>query len=340
MSDTPVATDPEKKTDPPEAGKKEEIPKLDPSMKIQLEDGSEVVLGDAVKSHLAAQQLPAPLPPEELEQFKLFQRAKGNDPEAIRELTKQLIPEPVAEVEVDPKSTEGQLAALQKELVDLRKTADQTGQISEAIVNAANLQQASQIIKTDEEKFPWLSKHPQGSQKLLARVRDLNTLAAQSQANPSDPSVAAKIREAALVSLNKEIEAEVSPFGGSLDSVPLKEGQNPPVQVIDDQVRKDKALIDESGNLGEDGRRFGGDGLEEDIPAIRSRMGLDTMGRLFERDTGTLMANPQDQGSNRPLEGKMLGGTPEGNRNLAEQGRMNVGQLRQQLRTRQEEIGP
>lgn len=284
MSDTP-ATEPEKKTEEP---KKEEIPKLDPSMKIQLEDGSEVVLGDAVRSHLTMQQQPA-LPPEELEQFKLFQRAKGNDPEALRELTKQLVPEPSAEVEVDPKSTEGQLLALQREVVELRQTSTQTGHISEAIVNAANLQQASQIIKADEEKYPWLSKHPQGSQKLLNRVRDLNTLAGQRDANPSDPAMAAKIREAALVSLNTEIEAEVSPFGGSLDSVPPQKGaQNqPPVQVVDDQVRKDKALIDESGNLGEDGRRFGGEGLDEDVPAIRSRMGLDTMGGSMSETPGS-----------------------------------------------------
>jgi len=105
-----------------------------------------------------------------------------------------------------------------------------------------------------------------------------------------------------------------------------------------------RVVIDENGLMNEDykdGRRFGSDALDSDIPAIRSRFAVTPLGQLIERSTEQLMANPQSlqSGQTKPLRAEDLKGTGAGRQNFEDQGRIAMRGLREQLRARQEEIG-
>lgn len=325
-----------------------EIPKLDPAMSVQFEDGTQATLGEMAQAlaEKKAGGLQPQISAERMGKFELFEKAMDTEspgqPQALRELTSLIIPEKAPEETPDPASVEGRLSAAQQEISELKKSVAQSGEVSGAIVNAANVQHASQLITAAKEKFPWLAAHPSGAAKLVKRIEETNVLAVQQKVNPSDPAMAQKIQDYAFTSLNQEIEAEVKPFGGSVEGAAAKPGGKPPIQVVDDQQRKDRMLINEHGiqtDDYDDGRRFGSEGLSEDVPAIRARFALNTMGQLFERSSEQLMANPQNAQQNRPIEGDMLGGTAQGKAAFVEQGRVGMGELRRQLRARQEEVG-
>ncbi len=350
---TELETKPET-TEPAVEGeqKKEEIPKLDPNMRIQTDQG-EVVLGEAIKTHLAAQSAPPAVDPERMKEFELYEKAKAGDPDALRLIMENSLPQKEVEVP-DPKSEQGQILALQQQVQQLSLAAEQTGRVSKDIVDAANAQQASQLIVGAKKDYPWLAHHPAGSHKLVKRIEDLNALAQQNNVDPSKPDVSQRIRTAAFQSLNSEIETEMKPFGvtaESLSALTAAVGGKPdPVTgtaatgIVDDQQRGGRMVIDEQGLMNEDyndGRRFGSDALDADIPAIRSRFAVTPLGQLFERSTEQLMANPQSVGSGqtRPLRPEDLKGTAAGRNNFEDQGRMSIRGLREQLRGRQEEIG-
>lgn len=332
--------------------KKEEIPKLDPNMKIQTDQG-EVVLGEAVKSYFAAQSAPPAIDPERMKNFELYEKAAAGDAEAGRKLWDQSLPQKEEEV-IDPKSDRGQILSLQDQVKELRQAAEQTGRVSKDIVDAANAQQAAQLIAGAKKDYPWLAHHPAGSHKLVRRLQDLNTLAQQSNVDPSKPDVAQRIRLAAFQSLNSEIETELKPFGVTAESITALTEQVKQTDaqqrnvaatgIVDDQQRGGRVVIDEHGMMNEDyddGRRFGSDALDSDIPAIRSRFAVTPLGQLIERSTEALMANPQSlqTGQTKPLRAEDLRGTAAGRRNFEDQNRMSVRDLREQLRARQEEIG-
>ena len=344
-----LETEPLKTGKPETEQKTEEIPKLDPNMKIQLEDGSSVVLGEAIRSHQQAQVDAAKpqIDPDQLEEFNLYQRAKGGDQEAVQEILKINAPKKEEEV-IDPNSQQGQILTLQGEIKELKTVAEQTGRVSKSIVDAANAQQAAQLVEAGKEQFPWLAQHPGASAKLIRRIEDLNAAAQQNNVDPSVPAMAEKIRVAAFQSLNEEIEKEMASFGVTADSLKTLKSEvaknQPKNQIVDDQKGGDRVLIDENGVLNSeysDGRRFASDALDGDIPAIRSRFAVTGMGELIERGTERLYANPQDAktGNTRPIESNMLRGTPQSQQELLDQGRVSMSGLLQQLKARQEEMG-
>ena len=350
---TELETKPAESTETPVEEKKEEIPKLDPNMRIQTDQG-EVVLGEAIKSHLAAMNAPATpqFTPDQIERHNLLEKALSGDVEASRVLYDQATPKKPEEV-VDPQSDRGQILTLQEQVKELRSAAEQTGRVSKDIVDAANSQQASQLIAGAKKDFPWLAQHPSGAHKLVRRLQDLNEQAQQNNVDPSKPDVAQRIRTAAFQSLNGEIENEMKPFGVTAESLTalteeVRKNQlpvnSPATGIVDDQQRGGRMVIDEHGLMNEDyndGRRFGSEALDSDIPAIRSRFAVTPLGQLIERSTEQLMANPQSLqgGQTRPVRPEDLKGTAAGRQNFEEQGRMSMRGLREQLRGRQEEIG-
>lgn len=351
---TELETKPET-TEPAAEGeqKKEEIPKLDPNMRIQTDQG-EVILGEAIKSHFASQSPPAPqFTPEQIEKYEMMEKALAGDAEAGRRLWDQATPTKEEEV-IDPKSDRGQILTLQEQVKQLSFAAEQTGRVSKDIVDAANAQQAAQLIAGAKKDFPWLHHHPAGSHKLVQRIERLNEMAQQNNVDPSKPDVSQKIRTAAFQSLNAEIENEMKPFGVTAESLsaltaavggkPAPTTSTTATGIVDDQKRGGKMLIDEHGLMNEDyddGRRFGSDALDGDTPAIRSRFAVTPLGQLIERSTEQLMANAQSlsTGQTRPLRPEDLKGTAAGRQNFEDQGRMSMRGLREQLRGRQEEIG-
>ena len=349
----PVVEGEQKPAGEGEQKKPEDIPKLDPNMKIQLEDGTSVVLGEAIKSHLAAQSAPAPIDPERMKSFELYEKAKEGDPAALRSIMESSLPVEPDEV-VDPKSEQGQILSLQKQVGELQQAAEQTGRVSKDIVDAANAQRASVLIAEKKKDFPWLAHHPAGAHKLVSRLNDLNALAQQSNVDPTKPDVAQRIHLAAFQSLNGEIKTEMNSFGVTEESIAAlteqvkqTDAQQKKINatgIVDDQKRGGRMVIDEHGIMNEDfddGRHFGSDALDSDIPAIRSRFAITPLGAMYERSTAQLMANAQglQSGQTAPLRSEDLQGTAEGRRNFADQGRMSVRGLREQLRARQEEIG-
>lgn len=352
---TELETKLEETQKPPVDGeqKPEEIPKLDPNMRIQTDQG-EVILGEAIKSHFASQSPPAPqFTPEQIEKYEMMEKALAGDAEAGRRLWDQATPTKEEEV-IDPKSDRGQILTLQEQVKQLSFAAEQTGRVSKDIVDAANAQQAAQLIAGAEKDFPWLHHHPAGSHKLVQRIERLNEMAQQNNVDPSKPDVSQKIRTAAFQSLNAEIENEMKPFGVTAESLsaltaavggkPAPTTSTTATGIVDDQKRGGKMLIDEHGLMNEDyddGRRFGSDALDGDTPAIRSRFAVTPLGQLIERSTEQLMANAQSlsTGQTRPLRPEDLKGTAAGRQNFEDQGRMSMRGLREQLRGRQEEIG-
>jgi len=246
-----LETEPLKTETKTEEGKLEDIPQLDPNMKIKTDQG-EVVLGEAIKSHFAAQSAPPAqqFTPEQLQMFETMQKALDGDVAAGRQLWDQSLPEK-EEAVVDPASPQGQLLSLQEQVKELKVAAEHTGQVSKDIVDAANAQQAAQLIAGAKKDYPWLAHHPAGSHKLVARIQYLNAFAQQNNVDPAKADIAQRIRTAAFQSLNTEIETEMKPFGVTAESLSALAEQ---VKQTDEQQNLSaKGIIDDQQRGGQSG---------------------------------------------------------------------------------------
>lgn len=325
-------------TEKKEETKEKEIPDLDPKMLVKTAQG-EATLGQMAERYFAAPQFT----PEQIERYGLLEKALGGDAEAGRTLFDQSSPKK-EETVVDPQSEQGQILELQKHVQNLQIAAEQTGQVSKDIVDAANLNQAGQKIEEQKEKFPWLAHHANGAQKLVRRLNDLNVLAQQRNVDSTKPEIAEKIRDSAYKSLDEEIKIEMESFGVTVESLSSLSKQVQEKQggadssaqgIIDDQKGGKRMVIDEHG----DRRGLDSDPGNNDTPAIPSRFAVTSLGNLVERSTEQLMAHPQGASTGtRPIQSEDLRGTEKGKQDLVEQGHMSVRTLGEQLRARQEEI--
>lgn len=185
-------------------------PDLTTDQRIIMTDGSgkdiEVTLGDMQASYI--EKISAD--PKKQAAFDTYEKAVAGDAEAQRKLFEEAMPaKPDAALTADQR-----VAALQDQMQKLQQQLSATTPTVENVKRAQEINALQSVITQHATDVPYLAKHPNGAQRVHAKIRDIAEAAAAMGQDLANHPRNREIIAGAFKMVNQELQADATVFQG------------------------------------------------------------------------------------------------------------------------------
>ena len=207
---------------------------IDPDTRLYVPDGKGGETVKTIQQLIDDAQKVNTVDPDLIKQAELLKGVKAGDHNAANELWQSFAPaapEPVKTPEQE------ELSALREKVAALEAGLNQQGATVQQVEDARMLTGIKSIVEQRAGDLPWTAKHPQGSNRVLEKFKELKAQAsALPDVNVADGNMQIKLLAMAMKQVENQMTVDARAFGVEAPAKPAETNGNPPAPTArDDQ---------------------------------------------------------------------------------------------------------